>query len=236
MITVPETAVDYTLYGDSVYLITEKKDARTARPALARCAPSCRPAAGSTARAVITQGLKAGDRVVAVGQLKLQSGAPVAISTDPPPQIPAQPPLHWIRWTGAMPAAGHVLETEESRAPLMAFTDIFIKRPVLSLVVSLLILLIGLRAATALPIRQYPKLSNTVITVTTVYPGASPDLMQGFITTPIEQAVASAEGVDYMTSSSAQGTSDDLGLHQAQLRSEPGAHRGAGRRSTRSNI
>ncbi|QQO20893.1 MexW/MexI family multidrug efflux RND transporter permease subunit [Bradyrhizobium diazoefficiens] len=89
----------------------------------------------------------------------------------------------------------------------MALTDIFIKRPVLSVVVSLLILLIGLRAATVLPIRQYPKLSNTVINITTVYPGASADLIQGFITTPIEQAVASAEGVDYITSSSVLGTS-----------------------------
>jgi len=78
----------------------------------------------------------------------------------------------------------------------MAFTDLFIKRPVLSLVVSLLILLIGFKAATSLGIRQYPKLSNTVVTVTTSYPGASPDLMQGFITQPIEQAVASAEGVE----------------------------------------
>src|ERR1700757_200755 len=92
-------------------------------------------------------------------------------------------------------------------APAMALTDIFIKRPVLSVVVSLLILLIGLRAAAVLPIRQYPKLSNTVVNVTTVYPGASADLIQGFITTPIEQAVASAEGVDYMTSSSVLGTS-----------------------------
>jgi multidrug efflux pump len=89
----------------------------------------------------------------------------------------------------------------------MVWTDIFIKRPVLSVVVSLLILLIGLRAAAVLPIRQYPKLSNTVVTVTTSYPGASADLIQGFITTPIEQAVASAEGVDYMTSSSVLGTS-----------------------------
>src|SRR5579871_5870562 len=89
----------------------------------------------------------------------------------------------------------------------MAFTDIFIKRPVLSLVASLLILLIGLKAGTSLPIRQYPKLSNTVVTITTTYPGASPELMQGFITTPIEQSVASAEGIDYMTSSSVQGTS-----------------------------
>ena len=89
----------------------------------------------------------------------------------------------------------------------MAFTDIFIKRPVLSVVVSLLILLIGLASAYNLPIRQYPKLSNTVITVTTTYPGASPELMQGFITTPIEQAVASAEGVDYITSASTQSQS-----------------------------
>ena len=84
----------------------------------------------------------------------------------------------------------------------MKFTDIFIKRPVLSIVVSLLILLIGARAMFSLPIRQYPKLENTVITVTTVYPGATAELMQGFITTPLEQAVASAEGIEYMTSSS----------------------------------
>jgi multidrug efflux pump len=89
----------------------------------------------------------------------------------------------------------------------MKFTDIFIRRPVLAVVVSLLILLIGLRALLLLPIRQYPKLSNTTITVTTVYPGADPDLMQGFITTPLAQAIATAEGVDYITSSSVQGTS-----------------------------
>jgi multidrug efflux pump len=89
----------------------------------------------------------------------------------------------------------------------MSFTDIFIRRPVLALVVSLLILLIGLRAMLGLPIRQYPKLSNTTITVTTVYPGATADLMQGFIATPLAQAIATAEGVDYLTSSSIQGTS-----------------------------
>src|ERR1700750_1490751 len=89
----------------------------------------------------------------------------------------------------------------------MVFTDIFIKRPVLSLVVSALILLIGFKAALSLPIRQDAKLSNTVVTITTSYPRASPDLIQGFITTPIEQAVASAEGVDYITSSSVLGTS-----------------------------
>ncbi len=87
------------------------------------------------------------------------------------------------------------------------YTDIFIRRPVLALVVSLLILLIGLKALLGLPVRQYPKLSNTTITVTTIYPGAAPDLMQGFITTPLEQAIATAEGIDYLTSSSVQGTS-----------------------------
>ncbi|PPQ15543.1 multidrug efflux protein [Bradyrhizobium sp. AC87j1] len=89
----------------------------------------------------------------------------------------------------------------------MAFTELFIRRPVLSIVISSLILLIGLRAATVLPIRQYPKLSNTVVTITTSYPGASADLIQGFITTPLEQAAASAEGVDYISSSSVLGTS-----------------------------
>ncbi|MCM8738243.1 multidrug efflux RND transporter permease subunit [Azospirillum sp. A1-3] len=88
-----------------------------------------------------------------------------------------------------------------------SFTDIFIRRPVLSVVVSLLILLVGIRSMLELPIRQYPQLQNTVITVTTSYPGASPELMQGFIATPIEQAVATAEGLDYLTSSSTQGQS-----------------------------
>src|ERR1700732_1216468 len=89
----------------------------------------------------------------------------------------------------------------------MKFTDIFIRRPVLALVVSLLILLIGLKAMLSLPIRQFPRLYNPTITVTTIYPGAAPDLIQGFITTPIEQAVATAEGIDYLTSTSIQGTS-----------------------------
>src|SRR5690349_10487923 len=89
----------------------------------------------------------------------------------------------------------------------MRFTDIFVRRPVLATVVSLLILLIGLQSLFGLPVRQYPELKNTVIRVTTSYPGASPELMQGFITTPIAQAVAQAEGIDYLTSSSTQGVS-----------------------------
>ena len=87
------------------------------------------------------------------------------------------------------------------------FTDIFIKRPVLSIVISLLIFLFGLNSISTMQIRQYPRMNNTVITVTTAYPGADANLIAGFITTPLEAAVASAEGIDYMVSSSVQGLS-----------------------------
>lgn len=89
----------------------------------------------------------------------------------------------------------------------MSFTDLFIRRPVLATVVSLLILLIGLQAAFKLQIRQYPEISNTTITVTTAYPGANADVIKGFITTQIEQAVASAEGIDTLVSTSKQNVS-----------------------------
>lgn len=89
----------------------------------------------------------------------------------------------------------------------MKFTDIFIHRPVLATVVSLLILLIGLRSLGILEVRQYPEMKNTVVTITTVYPGASSELVKGFVTTPLQQAVAEANGIDYITSTSAQGQS-----------------------------
>ncbi|MBZ2169177.1 efflux RND transporter permease subunit [Marinobacter sp. F4216] len=89
----------------------------------------------------------------------------------------------------------------------MKFTDIFIHRPVLSTVVSLLILLLGARAALEMEIRQYPELESTTVTVTTAYPGASSDLVKGFITTPLQQAIAEASGIDYLTSTSSQGVS-----------------------------
>ena len=87
------------------------------------------------------------------------------------------------------------------------FTDIFIKRPVLAICISLLITLLGLQALKNMAVRQYPNMTNTVITVTTSYYGAGADLIQGFITAPIEQAVAQADNIDYMTSSSKMGTS-----------------------------
>ena len=90
---------------------------------------------------------------------------------------------------------------------MSSFTDIFIRRPVLATVVSLLILLIGAQSGMRLQIRQYPELSQTTITITTAYPGANADLIKGFITTPLEQAVASAEGVDTLVSTSQQNVS-----------------------------
>jgi membrane fusion protein, multidrug efflux system len=93
VITVPETAVDYTLYGDSVFLLTEKKtdDGKTSLTAVRTFVQTGNRIEG---RAEILKGVKAGDRVVAVGQLKLQSGAAVTISDNPPPPIPAQPPRY----------------------------------------------------------------------------------------------------------------------------------------------
>jgi multidrug efflux system membrane fusion protein len=93
VVTVPETAVDYTLYGDSVFLITEKK-ADDGNTSLTAVRTFVRTGNRVDGRAEILSGLKAGDRVVAVGQLKLQSGAAVSISTDPLPPIPANPPRY----------------------------------------------------------------------------------------------------------------------------------------------
>ncbi|SFP02344.1 membrane fusion protein, multidrug efflux system [Bradyrhizobium sp. Ghvi] len=92
-ITVPETAVDYTLYGDSVFVITEKKEA-DGKTSLSAVRTFVQTGNRVNGRVEIIKGIKAGDKVVAVGQLKLQSGAAVAISTDPAPQIPAQPPRY----------------------------------------------------------------------------------------------------------------------------------------------
>jgi multidrug efflux pump len=89
----------------------------------------------------------------------------------------------------------------------MNFTDIFIRRPVLAIVVSALILVLGLRALTALQVRQYPKTQNAVVTITTAYYGADAQTIAGFITQPLEQAIAQAQGIDYLSSSSTTGLS-----------------------------
>jgi len=89
----------------------------------------------------------------------------------------------------------------------MKFTDIFIKRPVLAISLSLLIVLLGLQALGKMQVREYPSMTNTVVTVNTSYYGANADLIQGFITQPIEQAIAQADNIDFMTSQSFLGNS-----------------------------
>jgi len=89
----------------------------------------------------------------------------------------------------------------------MKFTDLFIYKPVLAMVVSLMIFVLGLRSLGLLPIREFPFTQNAVVTVTTVYTGADPELVAGFITTPLEKSISQANGIDYLTSSSNQSVS-----------------------------
>src|SRR5213595_3724274 len=89
----------------------------------------------------------------------------------------------------------------------MKFTDLFVRRPVLAVVVNLVILIAGLQSIRSLSVRQYPRSDIAVVKVTTAYIGANDDLVRGFITTPLERVIASADGIDYMESTSAQGLS-----------------------------
>src|SRR5436309_3361709 len=90
---------------------------------------------------------------------------------------------------------------------MKSFTDIFIRRPVLAIVVNLVILIAGIQAIRSVNVRQYPRSEIATVTVTTVYVGASADLLRGFISTPLERVIAAAEGIDYIESSSALGLS-----------------------------
>ena len=90
---------------------------------------------------------------------------------------------------------------------MTSFTDLFIKRPVLAIVVSFVILIAGLQAMKTLNVRQYPRSDIAAITVTTVYVGADAELVRGFITTPVERAIAAADGIDYIQSQSTQSLS-----------------------------
>src|SRR5678816_2839601 len=89
----------------------------------------------------------------------------------------------------------------------MKFTDLFVKRPVLAMVVNLVILIAGLQSIRSLNVRQYPRSDIAVVTVTTAYVGANASLVRGYITTPLERAIASTDGIDYLESSSAQSVS-----------------------------
>ena len=89
----------------------------------------------------------------------------------------------------------------------MNFTDLFIRKPVLAMTISLLILVLGVRSLTSLAVRQYPKTQNAVVTISTTYYGADAQTVAGFITQPLESAIAQAQGIDYMSSTSVSGVS-----------------------------
>src|SRR5215831_9734182 len=101
----------------------------------------------------------------------------------------------------------HPMSSESPNQPSSSFTDLFIRRPVIAIVVNLIIIIAGVQAIRTLNVRQYPRSENATITVTTVYVGANADLVRGFITTPLERVIASADGIDYLESISAQGLS-----------------------------
>ena len=105
----------------------------------------------------------------------------------------------------------------------MKFTDLFIRRPVVATVVSLIILLAGLQSIRSLNVRQYPRSDIAVVRVETPYVGANADLVRGFITTPLERVIASADGIDYIESSSSQGLSIITVHLQVELRHQRGA-------------
>jgi len=89
----------------------------------------------------------------------------------------------------------------------MMFTDIFVRRPVLASVVSLLILVVGLRSVMLLDLREYPETQSTVVSVNTFYPGADAELIQSYITSPLQRAISEAEGIDFIKSNSTQSRS-----------------------------
>ena len=102
----------------------------------------------------------------------------------------------------------------------MQFTDLFIRRPVLAVVVNLVIVIAGLQAIRSLNVRQYPKSDNASIVIRTAYVGANAELVKGFVTTPLERAIAEADGIEYIESQSAQ----SLSTITARLEAQPGCN------------
>ncbi len=205
VIALPQTAVVISLYGSYVYQVvpaTAKKPAEGSGQPAGGTAPAASATPEkpelvakqifvttgrrSDTQIEILKGVEPGMQIVSSGQNKLSNGSHVVVDNS------------------VNPADGPLASAELGA---MSFSEIFIRRPVLSTVVSLLILLLGAQGITGMSIRQYPKVNETVITVTTAYPGASADVIQGFITSTIAKAVSSAEGVDYVTSKSALGLS-----------------------------
>ena len=162
MIALPQTVLSSNLYGDSVFVVRREGEGDAAvaegRAGVREGGPPARGPRRDRRRR------EAGRPVVPAGQNRLSGGATVTIDNS-------LNPLPRPRRAG--------------RAPAMHFTEIFIRRPVLSTVLAAFILLLGFQGIFNLAVRQYPEVEETVVTITTTYPGAPPDLIQGFITAPI---------------------------------------------------
>ena len=224
----PATAIVHASYGDSVFVIEDKKPGSpgmarrpTASRSRSRASSSCASGAARGDFVAITKGVKAGQEVVSAGAFKLRNNAPIVVDNT---------------------RAGRSRSSRRTprTADAMKLTDLFIRRPVLAIVVNLVIIIAGLQAIRTLNVRQYPKLESATVTVRTVYVGASADLVRGFITTPLERAIAAADGIDYIESQSVQGLSTINVRLEAQLQRrrragrhqrarQPGARRSAAR-------
>ncbi len=185
VVTLPSSAINYAPYGDSVFVVTDLKGQN-----------------GQSYRGVRQQlvkvGAARGDQIAILeGDQRRRRSRHVRCVQAPE------------RRGGAGQQQGTAVEQPhtEARGQLMRFTDLFVKRPVLAIVVNLVILIAGLQSIRALSVRQYPRSDIAVVRVSTAYIGANADLVRGFITTPLERVIASADGIDYMESSSAQGVS-----------------------------
>ena len=190
-VTVPATAISVNPYGNLVYIVHQDGVGKDGKPNLVVRQQFVTTGDARGDQVAVTKGLQAGDQVVVAGQLKLRNNIPVLVNNSVlPTNDPAPTP------------ADH-----NTGASDMRFTDIFVRRPVLASVVSLMILVLGIRAFGSLQVLEYPKTENAVITVATTYPGADPGTVAGFVTTPLENAIAQANGIDYMTSISQTSTS-----------------------------
>ena len=183
-ITLPQTAIAYNPYGSTVFLVEQNGAARTALANLRHNRCHTRRSGGGAER---SQGRRC-------RRHRRTDETAQRLARDDQQQRAAY--------------IGRCAGTNRSLTDCaMNLTDIFIRRPVLASVVSLMILVLGLRALGTLQVLQYPQTQNAIVTITTIYYGADPDVVAGFITTPLENAIAQANGIDYMTSTSTSGVS-----------------------------
>ena len=209
-VTLPQTAVTYNPYGSTVYLVDDKgKDAQRPADLL-----------------VAQPGLRHDRRYARRSGRGDSKASRPATRSSPPARSSCTTARRCISTTRAAERRRQsAAQPSIEETVVMNFTDLFIRRPVLATVVSLMILVLGLRALAVLPVLQFPRTENAVVTVTTTYYGADPDVVAGFITTPLENAIAQADGIDYMTSTSQIERQHDHGQSSPQLRSRQGDDR-----------